>query len=67
MPSSAISKMGDVAEAIASLEKRTVENTAALIKVIDITNKQNAQTISGAVKQTETKRQWSDRNKVRLA
>jgi tape measure domain-containing protein len=67
VPSSAVSKMGDVAEAIASLEKRTVENTAALIKVIDITNKQNAQTISGAVKQTETKRQWSDRNKVRLA
>ena len=67
VPSSAVSKMGDVAEAIASLEKRTVENTAALIKVIDITNKQNAQVISGAVKQTETKRQWSDRNKVRLA
>lgn len=67
VPSSAVSKIGNVADAILSLEQRTIENTAALIKVIDITNKQNAQVISGSIKQTETRRQWSDRNKVRLA
>lgn len=67
VPSNAMNEFKLLREEVQGLRNDTNQHTSAMIKVIDITNKQNANAITGAVEKSSTQKSWTDRNKVRLA
>lgn len=66
VPSSAMTEFKSVKEEISALRKDMADHTGALIKVTDITSRQNAKVISETVEKTGTQKSWTERNKVGL-
>lgn len=67
VPSSTTEEIKKLREELAMLRREQQQQTGDLIKVTDITNKQNAQIIAQALTVIESKKQWNDRSKARLA
>lgn len=66
VPSSAMTEFKSVKEEISALRKDMADHTGALIKVTDITSRQNAKVISETVEKTGIQKSWTERNKVGL-
>lgn len=66
VPSSAMTEFKSVKEEISALRKDMADHTGALIKVTDITSRQNAKVISETVEKTGIQKSWAERNKVGL-
>ena len=67
VPSSAIDEIKKLREELAKLREEQNRQTGDLIKVIDITNRQNADAIAKSNRETSKDQQWSDRSKAALA
>ncbi|MBP7953537.1 MAG: hypothetical protein KAZ14_00040 [Nitrosomonas sp.] len=67
VPSSAIDEIKKLREEIAKLRSEQNAQTGDLIKVTDITNRQNAQVISQALIESEKNRSWNNRSMLRIA
>lgn len=67
VPSSAIDEIKKLREELAKLREEQNRQTGDLIKVIDITNRQNAEIIAKSNRETAKEQQWSDRSKAALA
>ena len=67
MPSSAINEIKKLREELAKLREEQNRQTGDMIKVIDITNRQNAEIIAKSNRETSKDQQWSDRSKTKLA
>lgn len=66
VPSSAMTEFKSVKEEISALRKDMADHAGALIKVTDITSRQNAKVISETVEKTGIQKSWTERNKVGL-
>lgn len=64
VPSSTTDEIKKLRQEISEFRKDTNQHTGAIVNVLDITSKQNAQEISGAVNNAQTQKSWSERNKV---
>lgn len=67
VPSSTTDEIKKLREEIAKLRAEQNAQTGDLIKVTDITNRQNAQTISQALIESEKNRSWNNRSMLRIA
>ena len=67
VPSSAIDEIKKLREEVAKLREEQNRQTGDMIKVIDITNRQNAEIIAKSNRETSKDQQWSDRSKAALA
>lgn len=67
VPSSTTEEIKKLREELAKLRQEQNQQTGDLIKVTDITSKQNADTIAEAITVIDKNRQWNDRAMVRLA
>jgi len=67
VPSSTTDEIKKLREELAKLREEQNRQTGDMIKVTDITNRQNAQAIAKALAEAERTRQWSDRSKAALA
>ncbi|MDV6347467.1 hypothetical protein R2083_08060 [Nitrosomonas sp. Is35] len=67
VPSSTTEEIKKLREELAKLREEQNRQTGDMIKVTDITNRQNAQAIAKALADAERTRQWSDRSKAALA
>lgn len=67
VPSSAIDEIKKLREEVTKLREEQNRQTGDMIKVIDITNRQNAEIIAKSNRETSKDQQWSDRSKAALA
>ena len=67
VPSSAIDEIKKLREEVTKLREEQNRQTGDMIKVIDITNRQNAEIIAKSNRETSKDQQWSDRSKTKLA
>lgn len=67
VPSSTTDEIKKLREELAGLRAEQNRQTGDMIKVTDITNRQNAQVIAKALSEAEKSRQWSDRSKAAIA
>lgn len=67
VPSSTTDEIKKLREEIAKLRAEQNVQTGDLIKVTDITNRQNAQVISQALIESEKNRSWNNRSMLRIA
>lgn len=67
VPSSTTDEIKKLREEIAKLRADQNAQTGDLIKVTDITNRQNAQVISQALIESEKNRSWNNRSMLRIA
>ena len=67
VPSSTTDEIKKLREEIAKLRAEQNAQTGDLIKVTDITNRQNAQVISQALIESEKNRSWNNRSMLRIA
>ncbi|NBQ68743.1 MAG: hypothetical protein EBU46_07895, partial [Nitrosomonadaceae bacterium] len=67
VPSSTTDEIKKLREELAKLREEQNRQTGDMIKVTDITNRQNAQAIAKALAESERSRQWNDRSKAALA
>ena len=67
VPSSTTDEIKKLREELAALRAEQNRQTGDMIKVTDITNRQNAQVIAKALADVEKSRQWGDRSKAALA
>jgi len=67
VPSSTTDEIKKLREEIAKLRADQNAQTGDLIKVTDITNRQNAQVISQALVESEKNRSWNNRSMLRIA
>ncbi len=67
VPSSTTDEIKKLREELAALRAEQNQQTGDMIKVISITNKQNAEIIAKSNKDVSKDQQWSDRSKAALA
>ena len=67
VPSSTTDEIKKMREELAKLRQEQHQQTGDLIKVTDLSNRQNAKLIADALAQIETRKVWAERSKARLA
>lgn len=67
VPSSTTASIEKLIEVTNAQREEMTEHMGNLMKVIDITNRQNSQDIASAMENSENQKRWNERNEVKIA